>query len=115
MRSIDADAYEQAIIKMMSSYGSSNYSNDYEKMIADCVSALREMPTISPESIISPKSILPQGLWIENNDEYDNYHYCSNCEKRAPNHKGDGLIVEETPDYCPYCGTHMMGELYVRD
>lgn len=85
MRLIDADAYKQAIIKMMSSYGSGNYSNDYEKMIADemiadCISALHEMPTISPESI------LPQGLWIENNDEYDNYHYCSNCEKRAPNY-----------------------------
>lgn len=87
MRLIDADVYEQAISKMMPSYGGGGYSNDYEKMIAaemivDCIYTLREMPTLSPESL------RPRGRWISTDDAYpDLYQHVLICINLAGSKK----------------------------
>lgn len=98
MKLIDADSYEQSINKIILSYGDRVSSNRYKKItpyviLADCFTALKQMPTVNPENL------RPQGRLISTgyDEMYCEFGNCTVCGAENPMHN----------KYCRECGARL--------
>ena len=85
VRLIDANVFIKDLTAMKSAYDAI--------ALDGMVKALKEAPTIDPESL------RPHGEWVVCSDGY--YPYCSECKEEP---KGGAMT-----NYCPNCGAVMQG------
>ena len=85
VRLIDANVFIKDLTAMKSAYDAI--------ALDGMVKALKEAPTIDPESL------RPHGKWVVCSDGY--YPYCSECKEEP---KGGAMT-----NYCPNCGAVMQG------
>ena len=96
VRLIDANVFIKDLTAMKSAYDAI--------ALDGMVKALKEAPTIDPESL------RPHGKWIMREDyNFDTYYDCSVCDESF-------CFIEGVPEenfyrYCPNCGAKMDGEV----
>ena len=49
--------------------------------------------------------VLPRGVWVHHNDDYNDWYECSEC-----GYGDEGEITTNFPRHCPGCGARMIKE-----